>query len=175
MGKTLKHIYFIIKIKVIQVLNLTKYKIHQMKNQIFIVKPIYSASGGIPETAVVNLNGKEVARTWHIPEMKKELAEIIRSDGKSMKDISVYYEYHRAAGSPQAIDGHGEFLKVKEVYENQGMVLMKERKEVVIEGIKLRRLIFRYIDNNKETEDHFGLLSGYVQASCEHVMYMKRF
>ena len=146
-----------------------------MKNQIFIFKPIYSTSGGIPETAVVNLKGKEVARTWHIPEMKKELAEIIRSDGMSMKDISVYYEYHRAAGSPQAIDGHGEFLKVKEVYESQGMVLMKERKEVVIDGIKLRRLIFRYIDNNKETEDHFGLLSGYVQASCEHVMYMKRF
>ena len=146
-----------------------------MKNQIFIFKPIYSTSGGIPETAVVNLKGKEVARTWHIPEMKKELAEIIRSDGKSMKDISVYYEYQRAAGSPQAIDGHGEFLKVKELYESQGMVLMKERKEVVIEGIKLRRLIFRYIDNNKETEDHFGLLSDYVQASCEHVMYMKRF
>ena len=146
-----------------------------MKNQIFIFKPIYSTSGGIPETSFVNLNGKEVARTWHIPEMKKELAEIIRSDGKSMKDISVYYEYQRAAGSPQAIDGHGEFLKVKEVYESQGMVLMKERKEVVIEGIKLRRLIFRYIDNNKETDDHFGLLSDYVQASCEHVMYMKRF
>ncbi len=175
MGITPKHIYFIIKIKVKEVLNLTKYKIHQMKNQIFIFKPIYSASGGIPETTVVNLNGKEVARTWHIPEMKKELAEIIRSDGKSMKDISVYYEYQRAAGSPQAIDGHGEFLKVKELYESQGMVLMKERKEVVIEGIKLRRLIFRYIDNNKETDDHFGLLSDYVQASCEHVMYMKRF
>ena len=74
MGITPKHIYFIIKIKVKEVLNLTKYKIHQMKNQIFIFKPIYSASGGIPETTVVNLNGKEVARTWHIPEMKKELA-----------------------------------------------------------------------------------------------------
>ena len=146
-----------------------------MKNQIFIIKPIYSTSGGVPETALVNFNGKEVARTWHIPEMKKELGEIIRADAKSMKNISVYYEYQRTAGSPQAIDGHGEFLKVKEVYESQGMVLMKERKEVVIEGIKLRRLIFRYIDNNKETEDHFGLLSDYVQASCEHVMYMKRF
>ena len=146
-----------------------------MGNQVFIFKPIYSTSGGMPETAVVNLQGKELARMWHIPEMKKELAEIIRSDGKSMKNISVYYEYQRTAGSPQAIDGHGEFLKVKEVYESQGMVLMKERKEVVIEGIKLRRLIFRYIDNNKETEDHFGLLSDYVQASCEHVMYMKRF
>jgi len=146
-----------------------------MKNQIFIFKPIYSAFGGIPETAVVDLNGKEIARTWHIPEMKKELAEIIRSDGKSMKDISVYYEYQHTAGYPQAIDGHDQFLIVKEFYESQGMILMKDRKEVVIEGIKLKRLIFRYIDNNKETEDHFGLLSDYVQASCEHVMYMKRF
>ena len=52
-----------------------------MGNQVFIFKPIYSTSGGMPETAVVNLQGKELARMWHIPEMKKELAEIIRSDG----------------------------------------------------------------------------------------------
>ena len=61
-----------------------------MENQVFIFKPIYSTSGGMPETAVVNLQGKELARMWHIPEMKKELAEIIRSDGQFKKCFDAY-------------------------------------------------------------------------------------
>ncbi len=38
-----------------------------MENQVFIFKPIYSTSGDMPETAVVNLQGKELARMWHVP------------------------------------------------------------------------------------------------------------
>jgi hypothetical protein len=106
--------------------------------------------------------------------LKKHLVTLIRDDAKTMKNISVDYELIQGTDIINAIDGHELFQKQKELYERQGFRLLKERKDVEIDGVKLKRLIFQW-DENRYTGDHFGLASGYFQAHCEHVMYMKRF
>ena len=110
-----------------------------------------------------------------IVELKRDLIKMIKDDKKAirrglLKTKCIRYENNRRNNSIQAIDTNEGYLHQVNNYKKSGFYI-SSKKKVKLNNIWLIRIVFRNEDTSKNFGDNMGLITGYLQASCELVVY----